>query len=72
MSYLDSTSIMELDVVSERLIVLGGGYVGLEFGQMFRRFGSQVTIVHRGSQLLGHEDPDIAAQVLSILAGRRH
>ncbi|MGC2661542.1 MAG: mercuric reductase [Bryobacteraceae bacterium] len=66
-SYLDSTSIMELDVVPERLIVLGGGYVGLEFGQMFRRFGSQVTIVHRGSQLLGHEDPDIAAQVLSIL-----
>src|SRR5205807_7345621 len=43
--FLDSTSIMELETVPEHLIVLGGGYVGLEFGQMFRRFGSSVTIV---------------------------
>ncbi len=65
--YLTSTSIMELDSVPEHLIVLGGGYVGLEFGQLFRRFGSRVTIVHRGAQLLPREDPDIAAAVAEIL-----
>ncbi|HWF46998.1 MAG TPA: mercuric reductase [Bryobacteraceae bacterium] len=65
--HLDSTSIMELDAVPEHLIVLGGGYVGLEFGQMFRRFGSQVTVVNRGRQLLAREDADIAEQVLAIL-----
>jgi len=66
-SSLDSTSIMELDQVPEHLIVLGGGYVGLEFGQMFRRFGSRVTVVQRGSQLLPLEDEDVAAAVLEIL-----
>ena len=55
----DSTSVMELAEVPEHLLVLGGGYVGLEFGQMFRRFGSQVTIVQGSGQLLGREDPDI-------------
>ena len=45
---LDSTSIMELDVVPDHLLIIGGGYVGLEFGQMFRRFGSQVTVIQRG------------------------
>jgi len=65
--YLDSTSIMELGQVPEHLLVLGGGYIGLEFGQLFRRFGSQVTIVQRGPQLLGREDPDIAAAVAEIL-----
>jgi len=65
--FLNSTSIMELDRVPEHLLVLGGGYVGLEFGQMFRRFGSQVTIVQRGKQLLMREDPDIADEVTSIL-----
>ncbi len=64
---LDSTSIMELDTVPEHLLVLGGGYVGLEFGQMFRRFGSQVTIIQRGSRLLTREDDDVADQVASIL-----
>ena len=58
--FLDSTSIMELDAVPEHLLVLGGGYVGLEFGQMFRRFGSRVTIVQSGGQLLDREDPDVA------------
>lgn len=64
---LDSTSIMELDRVPDHLLVLGGGYVGLEFAQMFRRFGSRVTIIQRGSRLLGREDPDIADAVAEIL-----
>ena len=64
---LDSTSIMELDVVPEHLVVIGGGYIGLEFAQMFRRFGSKVTIVQRGGQLLGREDEDIAEEVKKIL-----
>jgi pyruvate/2-oxoglutarate dehydrogenase complex dihydrolipoamide dehydrogenase (E3) component len=64
---LDSTSIMELDEVPEHLLVLGGGYVGLEFGQMFRRFGSRVTIVQRAGQLLGREDADVAVAVLQIM-----
>jgi pyruvate/2-oxoglutarate dehydrogenase complex dihydrolipoamide dehydrogenase (E3) component len=66
-SFLDSTSIMELDTVPEHLLVLGGGYVGLEFGQMFRRFGSRVTIVQSAGQLLNREDPDIAQEVAKIL-----
>ena len=65
--WLDSTSIMELDRVPEHLLVLGGGYIGLEFGQMFRRFGSAVTVVQRGGQLLAREDPDVAEAVAAIL-----
>jgi len=53
--------------VPEHLVVLGGGYVGLEFGQMFRRFGSKVTIVQMREQLLSREDPDIADEVAKIL-----
>jgi pyruvate/2-oxoglutarate dehydrogenase complex dihydrolipoamide dehydrogenase (E3) component len=64
---LDSTSIMELQVIPEHLLVLGGGYVGLEFGQMFHRFGSAVTVVQHGKQLLGREDPDVAAEVYKLL-----
>src|SRR2546421_3195680 len=64
---LDSTSIMELDRVPEHLLVLGGGYIGLEFGQMFRRFGAAVTVVQRGRQLLAREDPDVADAIASIL-----
>jgi len=67
-AYLDNLSIMELDAVPQHLIVVGGGYIGLEFAQMFWRFGSQVSIVHRGSQVLDREDADIAAEVQSILA----
>jgi pyruvate/2-oxoglutarate dehydrogenase complex dihydrolipoamide dehydrogenase (E3) component len=65
--YLDSSSIMELDEVPEHLLVMGGGYIGLEFGQMFRRYGSRVTIVHRGEKLLAREDPDVADEIEKIL-----
>ena len=64
---LDSTSIMELDEVPEHLLIVGGGYIGLEFGQMFRRFGSQVTIIQRGANLLAREDPDVAEEVAKIM-----
>src|SRR5262249_2355286 len=64
---LDSTSIMELDIVPEHLIMLGGGYIGLEFGQMFRRFGSAVTIIQRGTKLLTKEDDDISEELANIL-----
>jgi pyruvate/2-oxoglutarate dehydrogenase complex dihydrolipoamide dehydrogenase (E3) component len=64
---LNSTSIMELGDLPEHLLVLGGSYVGLEFAQMFRRFGSEVTIVQRGGQLMGREDPDVAEAVAEIL-----
>jgi pyruvate/2-oxoglutarate dehydrogenase complex dihydrolipoamide dehydrogenase (E3) component len=63
----DNVSIMELDAVPEHLLVLGGGYIGLEFGQLFRRFGSRVTIVQSGGHLLKGEDPDIAEEVAKIL-----
>jgi pyruvate/2-oxoglutarate dehydrogenase complex dihydrolipoamide dehydrogenase (E3) component len=66
-SVLDSTSIMELDEVPEHLIILGGGYIGLEFGQMFRRFGSEVTIVQRAPRLLKIEDEDVSDEVTAIL-----
>ncbi|MGH9798942.1 MAG: FAD-dependent oxidoreductase, partial [Blastocatellia bacterium] len=66
-SILDSSSIMELDELPEHLIVLGGGYIGLEFGQMFRRFGSCVTVVQRAAQLLGREDQDVANEVAKIM-----
>jgi pyruvate/2-oxoglutarate dehydrogenase complex dihydrolipoamide dehydrogenase (E3) component len=65
--FLNSTSIMELEQVPEHLLVLGGGYIGLEFGQMFRRFGARVTIVQSGGQLLTQEDADVAQAVLGIL-----
>ncbi len=64
---LNSTSIMELGELPEHLLVLGGSYVGLEFAQMFRRFGSEVTVVQRGGQLMGREDADVAEAVAEIL-----
>jgi pyruvate/2-oxoglutarate dehydrogenase complex dihydrolipoamide dehydrogenase (E3) component len=64
---LDSTSVMELDAVPDHLLILGGGYIGLEFGQMFRRFGSAVTIVQRGDHLLAREDADVADEVAKIM-----
>jgi pyruvate/2-oxoglutarate dehydrogenase complex dihydrolipoamide dehydrogenase (E3) component len=67
--YLTNASIMELSAVPEQLLVIGGGYVGLEFGQMFRRFGSAVTVVDRGSLLMPHEDEDVAVELQKILEG---
>ncbi len=64
---LDSTSIMELDELPEHLIILGGGYIGLEFGQMFRRFGSQVTIIQNAARLMMLEDDDVSDEVAAIL-----
>jgi pyruvate/2-oxoglutarate dehydrogenase complex dihydrolipoamide dehydrogenase (E3) component len=64
---LDSTSVMELDELPEHLLVLGGGYVGLEFAQMFRRFGSGVTVVQRGKQILRREDEDVATALTAVL-----
>src|SRR5262249_44243257 len=65
--YLDSTSIMELTKVPEHLVVLGGGYIGLEFCQMFRRFGARVTIINRDPRLVLREDPDVSEEVEKIL-----
>ncbi len=65
--YLDSTSIMELQTLPEHLLVLGGGYIALEFAQMFRRFGSRVTVVEHGERIASHEDDDIADCMAEIL-----
>lgn len=64
---LDSTSIQELDIVPNHLVVIGGGYVGVEFAQLFRRLGAKVTILQRGKQLLPREDKEIADELLKIL-----
>ncbi len=66
-AYLDNASIMELDTVPEHLLILGGGYIAVEFGQMFRRFGSQVTLVEKSQRILSNEDEDIAGALTQIL-----
>jgi pyruvate/2-oxoglutarate dehydrogenase complex dihydrolipoamide dehydrogenase (E3) component len=63
---LNSSSIMELDTLPDHLFVIGGGYVGLEFGQMFRRFGSQVTLIQRNPRLLPREDEDVCEAIAEI------
>jgi pyruvate/2-oxoglutarate dehydrogenase complex dihydrolipoamide dehydrogenase (E3) component len=65
---LTNIELLELDRLPEHLVVLGGGYVGLELSQTYRRFGSRVTLVERGTQLLAREDPDVAAALLRLLA----
>jgi pyruvate/2-oxoglutarate dehydrogenase complex dihydrolipoamide dehydrogenase (E3) component len=67
--YLTNASLMEQTELPEHLVVLGGGYIGLEFGQMFRRFGSEVTVIHRGDQLLNREDADVVAELRKVLEG---
>lgn len=66
-SYLTSSSMMDVDFVPEHLLIVGGSYIGLEFGQMYRRFGSRVTIVEMGPRLIGREDEDVSQEVKAIL-----
>jgi pyruvate/2-oxoglutarate dehydrogenase complex dihydrolipoamide dehydrogenase (E3) component len=65
--YLTSENVMDLDELPDHLVVVGGSYIGLEFGQMFRRFGSRVTVVERGERLIGREDRDVCDAVRAIL-----
>lgn len=65
--FLTNESIMQLTTIPEHLLILGGGYIGLEFGQMFRRYGSRVTIVHQGQQIVQREDPEIAEELQKAL-----
>jgi pyruvate/2-oxoglutarate dehydrogenase complex dihydrolipoamide dehydrogenase (E3) component len=65
--YLTSETVMDVDFLPEHLIIVGGSYIGLEFGQAFRRFGSRVTIVEKGPRLIGREDRDVSEGVRSIL-----
>jgi pyruvate/2-oxoglutarate dehydrogenase complex dihydrolipoamide dehydrogenase (E3) component len=65
--FLTNSSLLALDTLPNHLVVVGGSYVGIEFGQMYRRFGSEVTIVEKGPRLVGHEDEDVSACVRSIL-----
>jgi pyruvate/2-oxoglutarate dehydrogenase complex dihydrolipoamide dehydrogenase (E3) component len=66
-SYLTNESIMQLTAVPDHLLVLGGAYIGLEFGQMFRRYGSRVTILHHGPQIVPREDPEVASELQKAL-----
>ncbi len=65
--YLTNTSMMEVDFLPRHLVVVGGSYIGLEFAQMFRRFGSQVTVVEKGPRLVSREDEDVSEAVKGIL-----
>ena len=67
--FLTNSSIMEVDFLPEHLIIVGGSYIGLEFAQMYRRFGSRVTIVEMGPQLIAREDEEISAAIQTILEG---
>ena len=65
--YLTNSSMMDIDFLPPHLVIVGGGYVGIEFGQMYRRFGSEVTILEMGPHLIGHEDVDISTAVEEIV-----
>src|SRR5437588_6866478 len=65
--YLTNETVMQLTDLPEHLLILGGGYIGLEFGQMFRRFGSRVTVLHTGKQIISREDPETAAELQRAL-----
>jgi pyruvate/2-oxoglutarate dehydrogenase complex dihydrolipoamide dehydrogenase (E3) component len=76
-SFLNNASVMEVDFLPEHLVILGGSYIACEFAQMYRRFGSKVTVIERGSRLLGREDPDVSETIgalfdregISVLTG---
>src|ERR1700758_2542912 len=65
--YLTNSSMMEVDFLPHHLIIVGGSYIGLEFGQMYRRFGSQVTIIEMAPRLVRHEDEDVSAAIKNIV-----
>jgi pyruvate/2-oxoglutarate dehydrogenase complex dihydrolipoamide dehydrogenase (E3) component len=65
--FLTNTQMMAVDTVPEHLVIVGGSYIGLEFAQMYRRFGSKVTVVERSAKLLPREDDDVAAEIRAIL-----
>ena len=65
--YLTNESMMDVDYLPEHLLVIGGSYVGLEFGQMYRRFGSRVTVIEMGPRLIGREDPEVSHAIRDIL-----
>ncbi len=65
--YLDNSSIMDIDFVPEHLLIIGGSYIGLEFAQMYRRFGAEVTVIEQASRLISREDEDISTCVQEIL-----
>ena len=65
--YLTNSSVMDVDFLPEHLVIVGGSYIGLEFAQMYRRFGSRVTVVERAAKLLPREDDDVASEIRAIL-----
>ena len=67
--FLTNVSILELDTVPDHLVIVGGSYIALEFAQMYRRFGADVTVVERGPRLTAREDPDVSAAIKEILEG---
>jgi len=67
--YLTNSTMMGVDFLPKHLVIIGGSYIGLEFGQMYRRFGSRVTVIEKGDRLIPREDPDISAAVQEILEG---
>jgi len=66
--YLTNTSILELDTLPQHLVVIGGSYIGLEFAQMYRRFGSEVTVIEKGPRLIWREDPEVSAEIEAVFA----
>ncbi len=68
-AYLDNVSMMDVDFLPRRLIIIGGSYIGLEFAQMYRRFGSDVTVIEMGPRLIGREDAEVSAAIQGILEG---
>ena len=67
--YLDNATIMGVDFLPEHLLIVGGSYIGLEFAQMYRRFGSRVTVMEMGPRLIGREDEEVSAAIRQILEG---